>query len=161
MIINIYFGEIHQCEEFILTVDCVVGWRHLSQRTTRIWQLLCKVSVDLLRGENGWLSRLCLVPAFFLRDFIPHQDWRVSTSWHQSQRIHKKIIFGVRDLSDEQYQMFSLNQPTGPIQSYSYNFCPFVCFCVCLWRLETPSSGGLGDLCLKNIFHILGCDDTI
>ena len=35
------------------------------------------------------------------------------------------------------------------------------CPSVCLWGLETPSSWGRGDLWLKNVVLILGCDDTV
>ena len=49
----------------------------------------------------------------------------------------------------------------GPLGRFSHRVAMSVCPSVCLWRLETPSSGGGEDLWSKNIFLILGCDDKI
>ena len=49
----------------------------------------------------------------------------------------------------------------GPLGSVSHRVAISVCLSVCWGHRETPTSGGRGDLWLKNIFLILACDDKI
>ena len=57
-------------------------------------------------------------------------------------------------------RLFSLSMNL-PLGRFSNSVAMFVCLFVCVWHLETPSSWGCGDLWSKNVFLILGCDDTI
>ena len=49
--------------------------------------------------------------------------------------------------------LFTISAPLG-------RFSHRVAMSVCLWRCETPTSRGHGDLWLKNVFLILACDNN-
>ena len=64
--------------------------------------------------------------------------------WKSSTNINKLNIF-------------SLHQPLG---WFSHRVAVSVCLFVCMYCCETPTSGGRGDLWLKNVFLLLTCDVT-
>ena len=57
--------------------------------------------------------------------------------------------------------IFSLNWPTGPIQSWSRCIRLSVCVSVCLWQLKTPTSQCCEDFWSTGILLIFACNETI
>ena len=133
---------------------------------------------NFFNSEIGNLTLLPSQPVFIGR---PHSlvlqnhgqqifwNLRVSSSpifillLHTSATTHSWLCIADIQIPVQKHTTsFSLNRPTGPIQSKSRHFHLWrVCLSVCLWLFKTTFSGGRGDLWLKGVSLILACNDTI
>ena len=129
------------------------------------WRLLVVESIAKIAKLRNplFFRRLCTfwgfgVKGLWVNIYVNIVVRPFTSSAAPTLKVCKKNIYSLHSHYKHQYfgaTTFSLNRQTWPIQ---YRVAMSVCLCVTSQKL---SSGVRGDLWSKNVFLILGCDDTI
>ena len=98
------------------------------------------------------ICRIFFVPPLTKKKKIEKKHWVIKKINSEKKKVlvllsASVVIFFVFLMRDFHW--------IGALGRFSHRSVMSRCLYVCLWRLETPSSGGRGDLCLKGVSLIL------